>query len=461
MLKRATFIYIALVFAIIYSFFWISLGAYYSYPTPEDLQVSFISKDIGVIKGAFNMLNTYDGRYTTDILHGLNPLAFGWYYGHKIMPILTMFLLIISLFFFLNSYFINKDKIGNGIFSIVLTITFFSVLSLSTTLYWMISSFVYLYSIIFFLLFYSFYLNYIKEEKLYQLLLSQFFLFLTIGCNELFLIITGVFLAFELLIHFNNSKYRTIIISFLIIYLASSLLFVSSPGIHKRMLINQNDGNSIFSDSLVLFYGFSFSVFKSIYSVSFFSILFIFIGRYQPKFNHPKLTATILFLTFILIELTLISLIGVLGFPARTLASIIPILILIIFIFFTKWSHLFKKYEILLVLVFLISFFLETNSINKIKNEYFSGKLDTYKNVMDENYQALIKESNLKCMSVVQLKDISNILPASVATTPIIAPNRNQYFYNNGYEKYFGVDEVRLKNDTIPLIINKFNEITY
>lgn len=458
-MKKIKFVEVSIVIAILYNVFWILLGAYYVYPTAEDLGLAALSRDTGIIKAALNTLNTLDGRYTTNILHGINPLAFNWYYGYKLMPIITLVLFSFSMFVFFNNYFINKSKLENGIFSTGLVIVFFSLLNLSTTLYWMITSFVYLYPIIFFLFFYSFYLNYFKKEKEYQLMLGHFFLFLLLGCSELYLISIGLFLSYQLYIHYSNPKFRNIILFYLLIYIASSFLFVSSPGIYNRLVTYEQQREAFYSNILGSIFELTFLVFKQLFSFTFLTFLLLFISRYKKNYNHPKILVFVLVFTFFLMKIVLINLVGVGEIPIRTLSAFLPILILTILIFLSKWDAIYRRYEIAITVIFLLSFLFEKNSINEIRSDYFSGKLETYKNIMDENYQALNVSKEEDCIKVVILKDIASFIPRSIAADPIIVPNRFYPQWNSAYEKYFKVDEIRLENDTIPLLIDAVYEI--
>ena len=55
--------------AIIYALFWLCFGSYFLFPNAEDLSVTEISRRKGVIDGAVDLLQGFDGRYFTNILH--------------------------------------------------------------------------------------------------------------------------------------------------------------------------------------------------------------------------------------------------------------------------------------------------------------------------------------------------------------------------------------------------------
>ena len=72
---------------------WLTTGAWFSFPNAEDLSVSFKPRDMGIFYSVVQLLREYDGRYFTNLLHALNPLAFGAIEGYWLMPLLGIVLL--------------------------------------------------------------------------------------------------------------------------------------------------------------------------------------------------------------------------------------------------------------------------------------------------------------------------------------------------------------------------------
>ncbi len=70
-----------ILFIIMWCLGWLFTGAYFCNPNAEDLSLCAIPRDYGIVFSISNLLNTYDGRYFTNFLHGFNPLAFDWLDG--------------------------------------------------------------------------------------------------------------------------------------------------------------------------------------------------------------------------------------------------------------------------------------------------------------------------------------------------------------------------------------------
>lgn len=460
-MRKETIVYGALTLVIIYALFWIVLGAYYCYPTAEDIEVAAFAIEEGLWRSTITTLNTFDGRYTTNVLHGLNPLAFGWYYGHKIMPVITFLLFCYAVYFYLNTCFYYKSRTENGLFAIVIGTIFFSLTELSNTLYWMIVTFVYTYSIILFLFSYSFFLKFSKSNKTVHLLLSQLFLFLSLGCNELFMIPVGVFLLYLLVKYFKHPL-RNTIISLFLVYIASCLFFVTSPGIANRIELFEEEKRELFTGNIAnAVLEFTLSLFRLVSSISFFFFLMLFLSRYKIRVQKSVYIIISLFLILFTTEAILIGLIGNNGFPERTVPFFLPFAILIIMIALSRFSDYFVRYRYIILVLFIITFFWEQHAFNDIKADFFSGKLDKYKKVMDYRYQILSRSDKKKCQDILELPKIGAILPSSIATHPIIYPNRSAVYWNLAYERYFDVDEVRLEGDTTSLLYDKFKKVKF
>lgn len=68
------------VIFIFWAYCWFLLAAFFAQPNAEDLSLIANAKKDGILTSAAMLLNTYDGRFFTNILHGLNPLYLGFFF---------------------------------------------------------------------------------------------------------------------------------------------------------------------------------------------------------------------------------------------------------------------------------------------------------------------------------------------------------------------------------------------
>lgn len=446
----------------VYGLFWISIGAYYSYPNAEDLSLASLSRDSGIISGAINMLTTYDGRYTVNVLHGLNPLAFDYYYGYKLIPIVTFFLFAFSLFLLLNVTFRNKPKFENGLYALVFVILFFSVIDLAASLYWMICSIVYIYPFIFFTFFLYFFYKFSDSSKKIDFGFSLVFLFLAVGCCELHLPIFGILLL-SLFYYFKNDVIRrNLIIRYIVVYLFSALLFITSPGITNRFNRFNNERSEAFETLFQSSFEYTIKTFQSLSFIPLLFFLLLFVINYI-RFKEMKSNGLFLILAVgcLLIYSTwlfLIFLRGDSGYASRI--SSVPVFIAILTLIFTlsyfaKFFE-FKRIQLLISILMLSSFFFYPGSYSYIQHDFKMGKLQVFKNKMDANYVKLTRfNKNSRQFHSVEL-DIIEEIPSSICIPyRYIISNREDDFLNASYEKFFKVDEVFLTGDTVR-ILNQF-----
>lgn len=441
--------------------FWLFIGAYYSYPNAEDLSLANISRDEGILNAATRVLCTFDGRYTTNLLHGLNFLAFDWYYGYKWMPPIAISLFTWSCFFFIKSIFIKSISNYYAILSsLIFVCIFFTVApTLQHSLYWMIASFVYLYPWIFLFFLGGFILKYMESEKNIWFFLSLLFLFLATGLNEMFLVFNGVLISFLLVISFKKKKFFLESSLLFIIGILSILLFITSPGIIYRINA-QNNESLIFTQLMFKASGFFLNatlnwLFKNVFIVFGGFLIFYFLPE-RKIFLTKKQVLLILIVaisTAFLMTFTFYLPMGYNFYPRRVFSSLLPFFLLslvFIFIFIFKKKQVINSYFVVCISSFLLlGIFNSKNNINTIKEEYSNGILTRFKSKMDKQYYLLknVKRGEF-IWSKVELKKLDS-LPSVTAYGPNIEPNRKDYFWNEAYQIYFHVDEVCLEGDTV------------
>ena len=157
--------------------------------------------------------------------------------------------------------------------------------------------------------------------------------------------------------------------------------------------------------------------------------------------------------------LILTYLMGSKGYPARIVTVVNPIWVVSILLLTIKYSIYLTKYRSIFLILLLGSFFIINNSYSSIINDLRTNKLQIFKEKMDEQYFILTSaQKEEECFSIVELENIDSYLPYSIASHPYPTPNREDVHMNGAYEKYFQINEINLKGDTVK-VLNTINEI--
>jgi len=250
---------------------WLGIGAYFCHPNAEDFSLCVIPRDQGILYSIINLLTTYDGRYFTNLLHAINPLAFNWLAGYKLMPIVGILLLLLAVWFFLETLFHSPSSKFLLLFSLLFTCIHFALApSLPHDLYWMVSSFVYIYPWTFTLLWIGAYIRYVYAKnhraELLWFCVTAIALICCIGMNEMFLVTNSVLLLVLLIWswHSGQREFKHTL-PLAIIGVSCILFFVTCPGISFRISQNVPEGKSFVnrnnlvqsvSDYIITLFGF-------------------------------------------------------------------------------------------------------------------------------------------------------------------------------------------------------------
>lgn len=454
---------------ILYALFWLAIGSYYSFPNAEDLSVTAVSRDLGILDGATSMLQGFDGRYTTNLLHGLNPLVVNWINGYKLMPLLSFFLLTFSVYFFLNSFiiksFYKKIKISFLFSAIIFTCS----PAVVNQFFWMISSFVYLYPWVFIFVWIGALIRFIKTKQRKWLVISVIVLYFSFGLNEMFLILNSFFVVIIYYYTRNENEIKKSLFVLFGFAFISILMFITSPGIILRFNSHQIDRISI--NNFDIFYYATINYFDFIlelilnwqFPVSIIITYFLlsnnhFINLLILKKSNSLFISICLIVLAYLMTFSYYLPMGIEFVPYRVNSALVPIIfiagILILHLIVTTFQLNFLssiKTQCLFVLILFLSFLFGKNSENEIKMDYSSGKLAKFKFDIDQQMVQIYKsKSSIKCWKSVKIKSL-NDYPKSIFSPPIPLPNREADYWNSAMEKYFGVDEVYLEGDTVRL----------
>lgn len=474
------YLFLLFIVAILgYSYYFLITGAFYSMPNAEDFSITALVKKRGVFGAIEELLISYDGRYFTNFLHGINPLAYNWINGYRWQSLFSLFFPVFSLSFFLKSIWSSASNIK----LFLIATTFFAVNyalspSLPHLVYWMISSYVYLYSWCFWLIWIGAFVRMIKSKnKLIEVccfFITVLSLFFSTGTNEMmvFVNVFSLLCIYYFVKHFHPSKF-SLLIPILITGLFSIIFFLSSPGILKRVFLYAPEHQSNHLSSLI---------FKSI-------------SDFMQEFFRWHTSGLLLLLAAFLLFVVLLK--KPLDIPLKykrffllSLLLSFPILYFMTFTYYLPMGHesslpqriysfVFLGYQIWLVGLFIylssfkntISDYFKTTNLLNIKlslsilmlfsihfsvNNFQYIKVDLESGVLKEFYTQMQKRLDLlnelkiqhkSCRKVIELPLIESY-PESIHLPTDIVPNKSIINWNIAYQKYFDIDEVRLEGDT-------------
>ena len=457
------------------------IGAWHCHPNIEELSICEEPRDLGVFAGALHMLVHFDGRYFANILHGLNPLAFNWLAGYKLMPILAVTILILALFFLLRPCVAKSEQQTLLLIVVTFLMLQFQISpSLPYQLFWMASSFIYLWSWTFTMLWMGFYYRYLHTASSFfqvlYLLLTAIFLTFSIGISELFLVLNVLLLA-SIFVWRWFKKNKAIETSFLVLWgLACILFFVLSPGISERAKEFRHADAPIISipvivigikQNLLFAQRIFFHPLLLLATIVLFP-LFHSIPFFQRKLRFPFSVFLALLFLVIAFAMTCAYYIPTqinTGFPTRIFTAtglLVASAAILVYISMFRYIHSivnqqkwYAKVKAIMP-VCTVGLIVGTFTLNvnnnfwSIQQDYKNGHLTTFDNAMCLRYTTLSRVSADAddCYKTAIIVPIPNF-PSSICFGNDLLPNRTYAFDNEAWETYFGIDEVMLQGDTV------------
>lgn len=448
-------------------------GIYYSQTNVEDLELALLSRELGLWDAWMRLSISYDGRYLTNLLQGLNPLVFNNVFGYKWMIlgaytffIISIFLLIRVSFNGLNWYITLVGTLG---FSVLY---FQNCGSLAYALYWMGSSFVYLYPSILFLLIVAFFVRYLscpKPSLLFFIPLAAF-LFLGIGCSELYL---PLYLSLSFLVpvffrfHFPELVSRVIPLS--LVAIMGIWFMVSAPGLGFRF--EENDLGEHLNFPVILSslknygkeLGFLFNIpvlLLMLLSGSLVKCSNVTLGSSFKQFPLGYSFVIFFLLPYLMTLPYFITKASTFEYPVRVYIPVI--FIQYFFIFFILVPTIVVKYPNKLQLIsrvqwlsiplsgmILIQVWCGYGQIGLLFNELCSGSMERFDNQLTKRY-TLLEESRASSEENFMIcTDTLQIYPRSLYTHPDPEFHRDSTKWHKFIEGYFEIREVRTYGDTV------------
>lgn len=464
--------YVLLGGVLLVGYVFLFIGAYYSHPNAEDFSLAGAAFNKGIFMSTIELLMGYDGRYFTNVLHGLNPLGFGCLKLYQWTAVFSLFFFVVAFYFFSSIIFKKEKKYTLWLFSgLVLLVNLSLSSSLVHELYWMVSSFVYFYSWIFWFLWVGCFLRYVTNVKyaLVYYFFSNLFLFLSVGINEMFLILNVISVGYLIYVDaLHNRRGISYHIPIVITLLSSVLLFISSPGITERlqMFIPKEENSSywfVVQNSITHFFGEFIRILTRGGVVI--AVVILIATRFinleiSPFWKLNQNQQIILFL--LCIVTTYLMTWGFylpagrfeLYFPKRIYTSIgsgvvISLITFAPFFLRDKITPHDGRIHLIALLIIGGGMFLGNTNIRLIKDEYNMGLLQRHNEEMAKRYEIISEAKRRNDEWQIAVIDSLSAKPRSIYYGPDIEANRTPACWNQAYEAFFNIDEIRLKGDTV------------
>lgn len=469
-------------------------AAYYTYPNAEDLSNTVVSNsNKSIAETAFSYLSL-DTRFSSNLLYSSSPMVFGGVEWHKISVFLYLFLIVfsVSLFF--------KQIIGKA-FSLIqvfiaglcfVLVHFAITPDIAYDLYFVASSSVYIMGWVAVFLWVSTFLMWINAKlfsyKAVMGMLTVFLFMMSFGYNEMNFVLNLFVLA---LLTYYILKYRTICKHELIIMwmvLISAIVFVLVlPGFENR--VSSAGLATMVEDVLASIKVSVYAISVSIFQWTFIKVIYIPLVLITSIALYPKFKRLIIPFTtkelLLLLIFTLAFMYSCYAFYiyfavyqytdvfvhrslnyinwAFQLVVLVQIPILINRLMPSLLSNLYKRFNfVFFISIIVISafLFLGSNNYKIIYNEFVSGEYTNYKNQMQERYEIINQAKEKDTWKIAEVDEIIRY-PKSIFAQPDLGWEKQKHDaigdYNHYYERFFEIDEIKLKTDSINMALKLLN----
>jgi len=458
----------------------ICIGAYHTFPNSEELSLCQQPRDFGFFNGIANVLIHHDGRYFANIMHACNPLFFDSFTGYKCMPLMVIFLFMVSSSVVILELHDYKHKMDT--LTLVAVFTFLQLQfspSIVIQLFEMVGSFVYYWPWIFFISFVGVAIRMSSNNsaliKAILFILAMALLFASIGLSEIFFLPNAILITALWFYSYRFSQCRLEYRLLTLWGLCCLLLFLTSPGIQFRLSDNRSINDKLIElKPLLLCIQHNASIVVSMLKnpIWIFAALAIYPVVTRLTFLHNLIAVRrvlIVVLVLILVA-SLMTLPYYLGMrksydiPFRIFSStsvIINVAIILLWLAAVKYFVGLKLFtttkQIINITSMIASVFLLLSTLpvfpsnySNILKELKSGVLAKFDSNMKLRINALdsVRVSNPLCYKSAIVFKIASY-PTSIYNGPDLLPNRAYAFGNEAWEAYFRLDEIRVQGDTV------------
>lgn len=447
-----------------------------TWPNVEDLEHALVSRDIDTWQFILNRSISHDGRYSTNILHSISPLAFNKIHLYRYNIVLTIVLLILSMYIFSHVVIKESSIWVKILFTLVLSsMIIYTSPSLYDLFFWKTSSYLYGYSCIFLLITISSIKRYFyNKHNVWYFLLCVFLMWISIGFCESFLplyILTASISAYYCFMH--DKKSLKIIFPLCIVAIIFTLFFLVTPSVPSRM--DESLSIDWAYNRIYYIYNSLFFYFKELLNLIFSPVMLFFLlvsFFFKEKISLNKLKPHFLLLFFLIapyiVTLPFFMALGnVKETPERIFIPVVflQLIILFVLIFPRFWNYLINSKPALFskrstsiglnLSILLLSVLLVVNTmegkgkLGLLYKDISLGKIKEYDLFMGKRYNKLIKASQsneeYRLVCIEELKEY----PASLFKFHDFQNNRKNSKWNRYMEAYFKIDEIRVFQNNV------------
>lgn len=456
-----------LILLVVSPYFYLS---FYIYPAADDYNYAFltISKDWN--KEYFNQYNTWNGRYASNILVLLNPIAFHNLIFYRFIPLILIFFTFLSVYFFIDSVYRKQfENIVKVNIALTLTLFFLYVMpNIAEGIYWYTGAVTYQISVTLLIIYSALIFRYLTRRyiigKAFHFILNTIVIILVIGFNEIVMLILLLYhFVLMLFAFFKYEKNKSISVYWFIIVLIASLIIFLAPGNEVRASYFEN--NHQFFNSVL------YSLLQTIRFLSDWIsnlpfIIFSLITLYLFKKGNVEFFKVVSYSDILVWGLSIPLIIFICIFPAywgtgilgqhRTVNVACLLFIMLWLVNLNLWMVYYKelpffnnidkilkdKTIIILFLILLITMAVTKNGYNAFTDIY-DGKARKYSKEMTERIEKMkgAKSKSIESIGVDPLK----YKPATIFVIDITADS--DHWINKGYASYYTMKSIWLENN--------------
>ncbi len=456
-----------LLLTLLIPYFYLS---FFIHPAADDYNYAFLTISNNWVSEYINQFYTWNGRYASNVLVLLNPIAFNKLFVYQLIPIVLVLFTFLSVYFIFTS--IYKAKLTNIIkinLSLSLTLFYLFVMpNIAEGIYWFTGAITYHLSVVLGVLYVSLLYRYLNGNylfgKIFHLIMIALLIVIIIGFNEIAMVVMLFFhLLFLTSSFYKYKSKRAISVILFIIVLFFSFIMFYAPGNEVRAGFFENKHQLGLSILMSFLQTIRF-IFDWVSNLPFIILSVLFIYVIKDINDNIGILKVSSFKKLILLSLIIPMVVFICIFPAywstgilgqhRTvnvacfLFIILWLIILILWVNFFK-DHSFiknieksinKRFLIVLFLITLIALAITKNGYNAYTDILY-GKALGFDKEMNDRYAAIY---DFKRKSI--LTFVSNPLQNKPSTIYVLdITSDSTHWINCGYASFYGLKSVYLK----------------
>jgi len=443
--------------------------SFFIHPAADDYNYAVLNINNEWFSEYINQYYTWNGRYSSNCLVLLNPIAFKSLSVYRIIPLLLILFTFLSIYFLVSSVYRKQiEKINRINLALSVTVFYLFVMpNIAEGIYWFTGAVTYQLSVILIITYAALLYRYLNERylfgKTFHYLLNVIILILIIGFNEIAMLLMLFSHLIFVILSFNKfKKNRLLSIILFFVVLTSSFFVFNAPGneIRASYFPNNHHFIQIILFSLLQTLRFLFDWVSNLPFILL-SILFviIFIKTKEQTIKLNVFSVKTLVLYSLSIPLVVFLSIfpaywstGILG-QQRTVNVACFLFILLWLINISLWVDYYKehpfinciekslknKYRIILFILAIMAMAITKNGYNSFTDIFYS-KAFYFNKEMNERYIKMAEFKNEQKNNL-----IVNPLQYKPSTIFVLdITNDSSHWLNCGVAAYYGLKEISI-----------------